>query len=321
MSQQLAVGIDIGGTNTKFGIVDRRGNILCDGRMLTNQHEDVTGFLDELHEHLSALIEQAGGIENIKGIGVGAPNGNYYTGNIEYAPNLRWKGVVPLASLLEQKFGLPTVLTNDANAAALGELIYGAARGMKDFIVITLGTGVGSGIVANGQLIYGHDGFAGELGHCIVLPGGRYHPGTGAHGSLEAYASATGVTNTALEFLATRPDTPSIMREHSKEEINSKLIYEAAMKGDPLAMEVYEFTGKILGEALANFVMFSSPEAIVLFGGLTKAGDLIMKPVREHMEKNLLPIFQNKVKLLFSELRESDAAILGASALAWEMKD
>ncbi|MBS0027905.1 ROK family protein [Chitinophaga sp. 22321] len=321
MSQQLAVGIDIGGTNTKFGIVDRRGNILCDGRMLTNQHEDVTGFLEELHGHLAALIEQAGGIENIKGIGVGAPNGNFYTGNIEYAPNLRWKGVVPLASLLEQKFGLPTVLTNDANAAALGELIYGAARGMKDFIVITLGTGVGSGIVANGQLIYGHDGFAGELGHCIVIPEGRYHPGTGAHGSLEAYASATGVTNTAIEFLATRPDTASLMREHTKEEINSKLIYEAAMEGDPLAMEVYEFTGKILGAALANFVMFSSPEAIVLFGGLTKAGDLIMKPVREHMEKNLLPIFQNKVKLLFSELKESDAAILGASALAWEMKD
>ena len=321
MSQQLAVGIDIGGTNTKFGIVDRRGNILCDGRMLTNQHEDVDGFLDELHGHMSALIEQAGGIENVKGIGVGAPNGNYYTGNIEYAPNLRWKGVVPLASLLEQKFGLPTVLTNDANAAALGELIYGAARGMKDFIVITLGTGVGSGIVANGQLIYGHDGFAGELGHCIVIPEGRYHSGTSAHGSLEAYASATGVTNTALEFLATRPDTDSLMREHTKEEINSKLIYEAAMKGDPLAMEVYEFTGKILGAALANFVMFSSPEAIVLFGGLTKAGDLIMKPVREHMEKNLLPIFQNKVKLLFSELKESDAAILGASALAWEMKD
>ncbi|RFS24844.1 ROK family protein [Chitinophaga silvatica] len=321
MSQQLVVGIDIGGTNTKFGVVDRRGNILCDGRMLTNQYEDVNDFLDELHQHLSVLIEQAGGMENIKGIGVGAPNGNYYTGNIEYAPNLRWKGIVPLASLLEQKFGVPTVLTNDANAAALGELIYGAARGMKDFIVITLGTGVGSGIVANGQLIYGHDGFAGELGHCIVIPDGRPHPGTGALGSLEAYASATGVTASALEFLATRPDTPSILREHSKEEINSKVIYEAAMKGDPLATEVYEFTGKILGEALANFVMFSSPEAIILFGGLTKAGDLIMKPVREHMEKNVLPIFQNKVKLLFSELKESDAAILGASALAWEMKD
>lgn len=321
MSQQLAVGIDIGGTNTKFGIVDRRGNILCDGRMLTNQHEDVAGFLEELHQHLSGLIAQVGGIENIRGIGVGAPNGNFYTGNIEYAPNLRWKGIIPLAKLLQEKFSLPAILTNDANAAALGELMYGAARSMKDFIVITLGTGVGSGIVANGQLIYGHDGFAGELGHCIVIPGGRYHPGTGARGSLEAYASATGVTNTALEFLANRPDTKSTLREYPKEEINSKVIYEAAMKGDPLAMEVYEYTGEILGEALANFVMFSSPEAIILFGGLTKAGDLIMKPVREHMEKNLLPIFQNKVKLVFSELQESDAAILGASALAWEMKD
>ncbi|MBP1650441.1 MAG: hypothetical protein H6Q26_598 [Bacteroidetes bacterium] len=321
MSQQLAVGIDIGGTNTKFGIVDRRGNILCDGRMLTNQHEDVDAFLDELHGHLSVLIEQVGGMDNIRGIGVGAPNGNFYTGNIEYAPNLRWKGVVPLSKLLEAKFGVPAVLTNDANAAALGEFMYGAARSMRDFIVITLGTGVGSGIVANGQLIYGHDGFAGELGHCIVIPGGRFHPGTKAHGSLEAYASATGVTNTALEFLETRPNTQSLLREFKKEEVNSKVIYEAAMKGDPLAMEVYEFTGKVLGEALANFVMFSSPEAIVLFGGLTKAGDLLMKPVREHMEKNLLPIFQNKVKLVFSELKESDAAILGASALAWEMKD
>ncbi|WP_143305256.1 ROK family protein [Chitinophaga vietnamensis] len=321
MSQQLVVGIDIGGTNTKFGIVDRRGNILCDGRMLTNKHEDVNCFLEDLSNQLAPLIAQVGGIENIRGIGVGAPNGNYYNGNIEYAPNLRWKGIIPLAKLLEAKFNLPAVLTNDANAAALGELIYGAARGMKDFIVITLGTGVGSGIVANGQLIYGHDGFAGELGHCIVIPGGRLHPGTGAHGSLEAYASATGVTNSALELLATRPEMNSLLREHTKEEIDSKLIYEAAMKGDPLAMEVYEFTGKILGAALANFVMFSSPEAIILFGGLTKAGDLIMKPVREHMEANLLPIFQNKVKLVFSELKESDAAILGASALAWEMKD
>jgi glucokinase len=321
MSQQLVVGIDIGGTNTKFGIVDRRGNILCDGRMLSNQHENVKDFIEELHGHLSKLINEVGGIDKIRGIGVGAPNGNFYTGNVEYAPNLRWKGVIPLANLLGERFGLPTVLTNDANAAALGELIYGAAKGMKDFIVITLGTGVGSGIVANGQLIYGHDGFAGELGHCIVIPGGRLHPGTGAHGSLEAYASATGVTNTALEFLATRPETQSTLRDLPKEQINSKTVFEAAMAGDPLAREVYEFTGKILGEALANFVMFSSPEAIILFGGLTKAGDLIMKPVREHMEMNLLPIFQNKVKLVFSELKESDAAILGASALAWEMKD
>ncbi|WP_343701613.1 ROK family protein [Chitinophaga sp.] len=321
MSQQLAVGIDIGGTNTKFGIVDRRGNILCQDRMSTKAHEEVTMFLAELHQRLSKLIEQVGGIENIKGIGVGAPNGNYYTGNIEYAPNLRWKGIVPLANMLQDLFNLPTVLTNDANAAAIGEMTYGSARGMKDFITITLGTGVGSGIVANGQLIYGHDGFAGELGHVIVIPGGRLHPGTGAHGSLEAYASATGVTNTALELLEARPDEESLLRNHTREEIDSKMIYEAAIKGDKLAMEIYEYTGKVLGEALANFVMFSSPEAIVLFGGLTQAGDLIMRPVRHHMEKNLLPIFQNKVKLVFSELKESDAAILGASALAWEMKD
>lgn len=321
MSQQLAVGIDIGGTNTKFGIVDRRGNILCQDRMSTKAHEEVTMFLEELHQRLSKLIAQVGGIENIKGIGVGAPNGNYYTGNIEYAPNLRWKGIVPLAQMLEELFGLPTVLTNDANAAALGEMTYGTARGMKDFITITLGTGVGSGIVANGQLIYGHDGFAGELGHVIVIPGGRLHPGTGAHGSLESYASATGVTSTALELLEARPNEESLLRNHTAEEIDSKMIYEAAIKGDKLAREIYEYTGKVLGEALANFVMFSSPEAIVLFGGLTQAGDLIMRPVREHMEKNLLPIFQNKVKLLFSELKESDAAILGASAMAWEMKD
>ncbi|MBV8255431.1 MAG: ROK family protein [Chitinophaga sp.] len=321
MSQQLAVGIDIGGTNTVFGIVDRRGNILSDGKMSTKSHDNVEDFLTELHGHLSILIEQAGGAENIRGIGVGAPNGNFYTGNIEYAPNLSWRGIVPLANLLEQRFGLPTVLTNDANAAAIGEMTYGAARGMKDFIMITLGTGVGSGIVANGQLIYGHDGFAGELGHCIVQPGGRLHPGTGMRGSLESYASATGVCNTAKEFLSTRPDAESSLRQYPLEEITSKMIYEAAIKNDPLAKEVYEYTGKILGEALANFVMFSSPEAIILFGGLTKAGDLLMKPVRVHMENNVLPIFQNKVKLLFSELKESDAAILGASALAWEMKD
>ncbi|RAI99367.1 glucokinase [Chitinophaga skermanii] len=320
MSQQLAVGIDIGGTNTVFGIVDRRGNILCDGKMSTKAHEEVTTFLEELHGHLSKLIEQVGGAANIKGIGVGAPNGNYYTGNIEYAPNLKWKGIIPLASMLQDLFNIPTLLTNDANAAAIGEMTYGAARGIRDFIMITLGTGVGSGIVANGQLIYGHDGFAGELGHIIVIPGGRLHPGTGAHGSLESYASATGVTNTAIEFLQTRTDD-SILRNYPAEEINSKVIFDAAQKGDVLALEVYAYTGKVLGEALANFVMFSSPEAIILFGGLTKAGDLIMKPVREHMEKNLLPIFQNKVKLLFSELKESDAAILGASALAWEMKD
>ena len=224
-----------------------------------------------------------------------------------------------MAKLIEDKFGLPAALTNDANAAAIGEMMYGAAKGMKDFIMITLGTGVGSGIVANGKLILGHDGFAGELGHTIVIPDGRLHPGTGKRGPLESYASATGVRNTAIEFME-NTDTPSTLRDIPKEELDSKKVYEAAIAGDELAKQVYDFTGKILGLSLANAIMYSSPEAIVLFGGLTKAGDLILKPTREHMEANLIQVFQNKVKLLISHLKESDAAILGASALVWEMK-
>ena len=249
----------------------------------------------------------------------GAPNGNYYTGTIEYAPNLPWKGIIPLAKLIESKFNLPVTLTNDANAAAIGEMMYGAAKGMKDFIMITLGTGVGSGIVANGKLIYGHDGFAGELGHTIIIPDGRLHAGTGKKGSLESYASATGVRLTALEVLKTNP-APSLLRSIPEDELDSKAVYEAAITGDKIALEIFEFTGRILGLALANAIMFSSPEAIILFGGLTKAGDYILKPTREHMEANLIQVFQNKVKLLVSHLRESDAAILGASALVWEMK-
>jgi glucokinase len=266
------------------------------------------------------MIDQAGGIGRFIGIGVGAPNGNYYSGTIEYAPNLPWKGIIPLAKMMRDVFHLPVVLTNDANAAAIGEMMYGAAKDMKDFIMITLGTGVGSGIVANGQLIYGHDGFAGELGHTIIIPDGRYHAGTGKHGSLESYASATGVVLTAQELLA-RDDQPSLLRSIPIESLDSKKVYEAAMKGDVLAKEIFDFTGKILGMALANFVMFSSPEAIILFGGLTKSGDLLLKPVREHMENNLIQIFQNKVKILVSHLKESDAAILGASALVWDMKN
>lgn len=315
--QQLAVGIDIGGTGTKFGIVDRDGNVLFSDEISTRKHEDVHGFIDDLHAALSVLIDKSGGIGQLKGIGVGAPNGNFYTGTIEYAPNLPWKGIIPLAKLLEAKFKLPVTLTNDANAAAIGEMMYGAAKGMRDFIMITLGTGVGSGIVANGQLIYGHDGFAGELGHTIIIPDGRLHPGTGKKGSLESYASATGVRYTAIELLDTTNE-PSLLRDVPRDELDSKKVYEAAIQGDALARHVYEFTGRILGLALANAVMFSSPEAIVLFGGLTKAGDLILKPTREHMEANLIQVFQNKVKILISHLRESDAAILGASALAWE---
>ena len=318
-TQQFALGIDIGGTNTKYGIVNHRGDITQKGDLPTNKYEKVEDFVDALFEELSPAIKEVKK-KNIKGIGVGAPNGNYYTGNIDYAPNLHWKGIIPLTKLITEKFGIRTSLTNDANAAAVGEMNYGVARGMKDFIMITLGTGVGSGIVANGQVIYGHDGFAGELGHTVIRPGGRKHWSTVVDGCLEAYASATGIALTAREILISRTNESSL-RQFKPEEIDSKKVYECALKGDAIAQEVYSYTGQILGEALANFVMFSSPEAIVLFGGVTKAGELIMKPTKEHMEKNLLPIFQNKVKLIFSELKEADAAILGASALAWEIRN
>lgn len=317
--EPLAIGVDIGGTGTKFGIVDHNGNVLFSGEISTRNHKEIEGFINELYINLSSLIQKSGGPGRIRGIGVGAPNGNYYTGTVEYAPNLPWKGIIPLAKMIQDKFQLPTVLTNDANAAAIGEMTYGAAKGMKDFIMITLGTGVGSGIVANGHLILGHDGFAGELGHTIIIPNGRLHEGTGKYGSLESYASATGVMLTAIEKLA-KSKEDSLLRKIPKEQIDSKKVYEAAIKGDQLAKEIFDFTGQILGLALANFVMFSSPEAIVLFGGLTKAGDLILKPTREHMEANLIQVFQNKVKILISHLKESDAAILGASGLVWEMK-
>lgn len=318
--ESLAIGIDIGGTGTKYGIVDRNGNLLFSGEMSTRGFETLEGFIDELHSNLLVLIDKAGGSGRMRGIGVGAPNGNYYSGTVEYAPNLPWKGILPLAKMIQNKFQLPSILTNDANAAAIGEMMYGAAKGMKDFIMITLGTGVGSGIVANGKLIYGHDGFAGELGHTIIIPNGRYHEGTGKKGSLESYASATGVKLTAIEKLEQHAE-PSLLRDVPKEKLDSKHVYDAAIRGDVLAKEIFDFTGSVLGLALANFVMFSSPEAIILFGGLTKAGDLILKPTRENMEANLIQVFQNKVKILVSHLKESDAAILGASALVWDMKN
>ncbi|MFN5054435.1 MAG: ROK family protein [Bacteroidota bacterium] len=318
--EPLAIGVDIGGTGTKFGIVDRIGNVLFSSEMSTKKHKTIETFIDELHEQLSTLIDKAGGIGRMRGIGMGAPNGNFYSGTIEYAPNLPWKGILPIAKLVSDKFKLDVTLTNDANAAAIGEMMYGAAKGMKDFIMITLGTGVGSGFVANGQLIYGHDGFAGEIGHTIVIPDGRIHEGTGKKGSLESYASATGVRLTALEVLE-NSNEPSLLRDLDKETIDSKAVYDAAIKGDKLALEIFEFTGKILGISLANAVMISSPEAIILFGGLTKAGDLILKPTRQHMEENLIQVFQNKVKILVSHLKESDAAILGASAVVWETEN
>lgn len=318
MDKPYVIGMDMGGTNTVFGIVDARGNVLSKSAVKTGTHQDINLYINDIYVELNKLIEGAGGISKIKGIGVGAPNGNYYTGNIEFAPNLNWKGVIPFSNLMSEKFGIPTVLTNDANAAAIGEMTYGAARGMKNFIMITLGTGVGSGIVIDGKLVYGHDGFAGELGHtCSVRNNGR-QCACGKTGCLETYASANGVARTAREILETRKDD-SLLRNIPFESITSKDVHDAALQGDMVALEIFEYTGKILGEALSDFVAFSAPEAIVLFGGLTKSGDYIMKPIVEHMEKNLLAIWKGKVKVLFSDLKEADAAILGASALAWEI--
>ena len=319
MEKPYVVGMDIGGTNTVFGVVDSRGNVLATDSVKTQQYEKIEEYVDAVCKKLLPLVQQVGGAEKIKGMGVGAPNGNYYNGTIEFAPNLPWKGVIPLAALFEEKLGIPTALTNDANAAAIGEMTYGAARGLKDFIMITLGTGVGSGIVINGQLVYGHDGFAGELGHVIVDSEGR-QCGCGRKGCLETYCSATGVARTAREFLVKRSE-PSLLRNIPAEEIQSKDVYDAAVKGDQLALDIFAFTGEVLGKALANFVAFSSPEAIVLFGGLAKSGDYIMKPIQKAMEDNILKIYAGKTKLLLSQLKDADAAVLGASALGWEVRE
>ncbi len=314
--QEFAIGIDIGGTNTKFGIVNSAGKILVQDRILTNETDTIQGFIESLGEKLSPMIRKYGGAKAFRGIGIGAPNGNFYSGNIEYAANLKWKGIVPIANMISEKFKIQTKLTNDANAAAMGEMMYGCAKNFKHFITITLGTGVGGGVVIDGKIVLGHDGFAGELGHVLVRPGGRLHAGTGIRGSLESYASANGVRDTAIELLSQNRKRKSLLRPFLKtNKITSQTVYECALKGDKIANEIFEFTGKILGEAFANFVVFSSPEAIVLFGGLTKAGDLIMNPTKKSMEENLIKIFKNKVTLIFSQLKEADAAILGASAL------
>ena len=319
MEKPYVVGMDIGGTNTVFGVVDSRGNVLASDSIKTQDYETIDEYVDAVCKKLIPLLQQFGGAEKFKGMGVGAPNGNYYKGTIEFAPNLPWKGVIPLAAMFEDKLGIPTALTNDANAAAIGEMTYGAARGLRDFIMITLGTGVGSGIVVNGQLVYGHDGFAGELGHVIAERDGRIC-GCGRKGCLETYCSATGVARTAREFLVARSE-PSLLREIPAEEIVSKDVYDAAIKGDKLAQDIFEYTGNILGRALADFIAFSSPEAIILFGGLAKSGDLIMKPIQKAMDENVLKIYAGKTKLLLSQLKDADAAVLGASALGWEVKE
>lgn len=314
------IGIDMGGTNTVFGIVDARGVVIASSSIKTGKHANFNDYVDELYTEVERLIEANDAVGKIHGIGIGAPNANYYTGVIEDGVNLPWPTPIPLARTLREKFDLPVAITNDANAAAIGEMTYGAARGLKDFIMITLGTGVGSGIVINGQVVYGHDGFAGELGHVIMKRNNGRLCGCGRTGCLEAYCSATGVARTAREFLEIRNE-PSLLRNIPIENITSKDVYDAAMAGDQLAKEVFDYTGEILGEALADMTVFSSPEAFILFGGLAKSGELLMRPLRNAMDRNMMSIFKGKPKVLLSELKEADAAILGASALGWEAKE
>lgn len=319
MEKQFVVGVDVGGQTSKIGVVDARGDVLVQSVIRTDGHSDAADFVADLAAAIKELVVKADKVGQIRGIGVGAPNGNYYTGEIAFAPNLEWAAneAVPFSRMLSEALGgIPVSLTNDANAAAVGEMTYGAAKGMKDFIMITLGTGVGSGIVINGQVVYGHDGFAGELGHtCAVRNNGR-QCNCGKTGCLEAYCSAIGVARTAREWLD-MTEEPSLLRELEK--ITSKDVYEAAKEGDALALRVFNFTGAMLGRSLADFIEFSAPEAIVLFGGLARSKEFIYEPTYKAMNENVLPLWKGKVDLLFSQLKESDAAILGASALAWEL--
>ena len=331
--KKLAMGIDIGGTNTAFGLVDEDGTIFSESAISTEKYkkfDDYEAYIKALCESMHALIGSVSFDFELIGIGIGAPNANYHTGMIEAPANL-WKfrddepnpdesrRMFHFVDDIKASFpGVDVAITNDANAAAIGEMTYGAARGMKDFIMIKLGTGVGSGIVINGQLVYGHDGFAGELGHVIVDRDGR-QCGCGRKGCLETYCSATGVARTAREFLVQRTE-PSLLRNIPAEEIQSKDVYDAAVKGDKLAQDIFEFTGRVLGQALADFIAFSSPEAIILFGGLAKSGDYLLKPIQKAIDENVLKIYAGKTKLLLSQLKDADAAVLGASALGWEAK-
>ncbi len=320
MDKQYVVGIDVGGQTTKIGIVDARGDVLSQSVIRSDIYgEDATAYIDALAAAVKAVIADAGKVGEVRGIGVGAPNGNYYTGTIAFAPNLVWaaKGTVDFSNMLSERLeGMPVSLTNDANAAAVGEMTYGVARGMKNFIMITLGTGVGSGIVINGQVVYGFDGFAGELGHTNVVRYNGRACGCGRTGCLEAYCSAMGVARTAREWLELSTE-PSLLRD--VENISSKDVYDAAKQGDALALRVFEYTGHLLGRSFADFVAFSAPEAIVLFGGLARAKEFLYQPMMEAMDANLLKIWKGRIKIVFSQLKESDAAILGASALAWEL--
>jgi glucokinase len=320
MDIQYVIGVDMGGTNTAIGIVDARGTILHRSRISTDAYETGEDYVQALGAAINKLISQNGLKGKIKGIGMGAPDGNMNAGTLEHAANIPWAKavVVPVSALLTKETGLPCKLTNDANAAALGEMAYGSAKGMKDFIVITLGTGLGSGIVAGGQLIVGHDGFAGELGHVRVVRENGRLCGCGRSGCLEAYASATGVARTARELLELYPERPSILRDITGRPISSKDVFEAAEEGDATALEIFDFTGKMLGEAFADFITFSSPQAIILFGGLAHAEKYLLKPLQEAMDKQILTMYRGKTKIIVSQLNDAEAAILGASALAWE---
>lgn len=315
------IGLDLGGTNAVFGIVDSRGEIKATTAIKTQDYHEADAFVEASVSALQIIIDQVGGIEKIKAMGIGAPNGNFYKGTIEFAPNLVWAhdGEVPLAEMFSRELNIPVGITNDANAAAIGEMEYGVAKGMKNFIVLTLGTGVGSGIVINGQLVYGCDGFAGELGHVTVVPGPEGRTcGCGRTGCLEAYCSATGVARTARELLA-KSKAESKLRAIDPEQITSLDVSIAAGQGDELAQEVYAFTGKLLGEACADFAAFSSPEAFIFFGGLVKAGDLIMKPIKEAYDAHVMKIFKDKAQFLVSGLDDASAAVLGASAIGWDL--
>ena len=316
------IGLDLGGTNSVFGIVDSRGDIKATTAIKTQAYDNVEDYVKASIEALNIIIDKVGGIENIKAMGIGAPNANYYKGTIEFAPNIAWAHscCVPLADMFSKELGVPVAITNDANAAALGEMNYGVARGMKNFIMLTLGTGVGSGIVINGQMVYGCDGFAGELGHVIMRRDNGRSCGCGRTGCLEAYCSATGVARTAREFLSTS-DMPSLLREYKPEDITSLEVSIAAGKGDELAKKVYDFTGEMLGEACADFAAFASPEAFVFFGGLTKAGDLIMEPIKKSYDEHVMPVFKGKAQFLISGLDGSSAAVLGASAIGWDIQE
>jgi glucokinase len=322
MMKRVAIGVDIGGTNTAIGVVDPEGNVMVKDNIPTPAHGDIERYIADLAAAINEVIRSVKLLNQdleILGIGIGAPNGNYYSGTIEYAPNLSFKGVVRLIELLRNHFPKmeALALTNDANAAAIGEMIYGGAKEMKNFVMFTLGTGVGSGIIVNGDLVYGHDGFAGECGHTTLVPGGR-RCGCSALGHLEAYCSAPGMKRTAFELMAQYNATDSLLAEYSYNELDSRMIYDAAVKGDKIALEVFEKTGAWLGQGLADTVHHLSPEAIFLFGGPTAAGDFIFKPTKENMEKHLLPIFKEKIKILPSKLKPGDAAIVGASALVWK---